>query len=124
MRFRVLVVDDQQPFRMVAKTVIESTDLFEVCCEAATGEQAVEMVARLAPDMVLMDVNLPGMNGVDATRLIKAAAPGTVVVLVSTYDAGEYAPRATECGAAAYVPKSEFGPETLTSVWTAASSSA
>lgn len=123
MKFRVLVVDDQEPFRMVAKTVIESTDLFEVCCEAATGEQAVEMAGRLGPDLVLMDVNLPGMSGVEATRLIKAAAPATVVVLASTYDAAEYAPHALECGAAAYVPKSDFGPETLHDIWTAASTS-
>lgn len=120
MKVKVLVVDDQQPFRLVASTVIESTDLFEVSGEAATGEQAVEKAEQLKPDLVLMDINLPGMSGIEATRLITAAAPSPVVVLVSTYDASEYAARAADCGASGYLAKAEFGPDTLAEAWTAA----
>jgi DNA-binding NarL/FixJ family response regulator len=79
------------------------------------------MASALAPDLVLMDVNLPGINGLDATRQILAADPGrSVVLLLSTYEEEEYAPRAAECGAAAYIPKSAFGPDRLEQAWVAA----
>jgi DNA-binding NarL/FixJ family response regulator len=118
---RVLIVDDQEPFRLAARTVVELTDGFEVVGEAETGESSVEMARDLDPDIVLMDVNLPGINGLDATRQILAERQRVVVLLLSTYEAEEYAPRATEVGAAAYIPKSEFGPDRLEEAWTAAS---
>ena len=122
MTVRVLIVDDQGPFRQAARMVVEATDGFEVAGEAETGESSVEMARELAPDLVLMDVNLPGINGLDATRQILAeqAAP-VVVLLLSTYEEEEYAPRAAECGAAAYIPKAVFGPDRLESAWAAAS---
>ena len=127
MDVRVLIVDDQEPFRMAARMVVDATDGFEVVGEAETGEDSVAMAAELRPDLVLMDVNLPGINGLDATRqiLAGAAALGTVVVLLlSTYEEEEYAPRAAECGAAAYIPKAVFGPDRLESAWAAATGAA
>jgi DNA-binding NarL/FixJ family response regulator len=122
MTVRVLIVDDQEPFRMAARMVVEATDGFEVVGEAETGESSVEMARELTPDLVLMDVNLPGINGLDATRQILAEqADSVVVLLLSTYEEEEYAPRATECGAAAYIPKAVFGPDRLESAWAAAS---
>ena len=121
MTVRVLIVDDQEPFRLAARMVVELTDGFEVVGEAETGEDSVTMAADLHPDLVLMDVNLPGINGLDATREILTASDTVVVLLLSTYEAAEYAPRAAECGAAAYIPKSEFGPDRLESAWGAAS---
>jgi DNA-binding NarL/FixJ family response regulator len=120
---RVLIVDDQEPFRMAARMVVEATDGFDVVGEAETGEASVEMARALEPDLVLMDVNLPGINGLDATRQILADRPATIVLLVSTYEEDEYAPRAAECGAAAYIPKSVFAPDRLESAWAAASGS-
>jgi two-component system response regulator DegU len=79
------------------------------------------MARDLDPDIVLMDVNLPGINGLDATRQILSDRQRVVVLLLSTYEAEEYAPRATEVGAAAYIPKSEFGPDRLEEAWAAAS---
>jgi DNA-binding NarL/FixJ family response regulator len=80
------------------------------------------MSSELTPDLVLMDVNLPGINGLDATRQILAESAGSVVVLLlSTYEEEEYAPRAAECGAAAYIPKALFGPDRLEQAWAAAS---
>ena len=74
MTVRVLIVDDQEPFRMAARMVVEATDGFDVVGEAETGEDSVSMAAELTPDLVLMDVNLPGINGLDATRQILAGA--------------------------------------------------
>jgi DNA-binding NarL/FixJ family response regulator len=118
MTVRVLIVDDQEPFRMAARMVVDVTDGFEVVGEAETGEDSVSMAAELKPDLVLMDVNLPGINGLDATRQILGGAGDPVVVLLlSTYEEAEYAPRAAECGAAAYIPKSVFGPDRLEAAW-------
>ena len=123
MPVRVLIVDDQEPFRMAARMVVEATDGFEVVGESETGEDSVDKARELAPDLVLMDVNLPGINGLDATRQILAEGKGSVVVLLlSTYEEEEYAPRAAECGAAAYVPKAVFGPDRLEQAWAAATS--
>jgi DNA-binding NarL/FixJ family response regulator len=121
---QVLIVDDQAPFRAAARTVVELTDGFAVAGEAATGEDSVDAAGRLAPDLVLMDVNLPGIDGAEATRRILSGLAGTerkpVVLLLSTYEATEYAPRAAECGAAGYLPKSEFGPDALAAAWASA----
>ena len=124
MSVRVLIVDDQEPFRMAARMVVDATDGFDVVGEAETGEDSVTMAAELAPDLVLMDVNLPGINGLDATRqILTGAGDGSstvVVLLLSTYEEDEYAPRAAECGAAAYIPKAVFGPDRLEAAWAAA----
>ena len=72
MSVRVLIVDDQAPFRDVARTVVELTDGFEVVGEVETGEDSVTSARDLRPDLVLMDVNLPGISGLDATRQILA----------------------------------------------------
>ncbi|HEX5949158.1 MAG TPA: response regulator transcription factor [Actinomycetota bacterium] len=121
MAVRVLIVDDQAPFREAAGAVVELTDGFEVAGEAESGEDAVVRARELEPDLVLMDVNLPGIDGLEATRRILGESGGRVVVLmVSTYEAAEYAPRAAEAGAAAYIPKSEFEPDRLSEAWTAA----
>jgi len=69
-----------------------------------------------------MDVNLPGIDGLEATRQILAADGPPVVLLLSTYEEAEYAPRAAECGAAAYVPKAVFGPDRLEDAWAEATS--
>ena len=125
MPVRVLIVDDQEPFRMAARMVVEATEGFEVAGEAETGEDSVAMARELVPDLVLMDVNLPGINGLDATRQILGEGKGAVVVLLlSTYEEEEYAPRAAECGAAAYIPKAVFGPDRLEQAWAAAAPSA
>ncbi|MGH2785408.1 MAG: response regulator [Actinomycetota bacterium] len=120
MTVRVLIVDDQEPFRAVAREVVEAAGDFEVVGEAADGEQSVDLARSLHPDLVLMDVNLPGIDGAEATRQILAEASGTKVLLLSTYEEEEYGDTARECGAFAYVPKSAFDPDRLAGVWAAA----
>ena len=113
----VLVVDDQLPFRSAARTVVKLTPGFEVVGEASSGEEAVEMVGTLAPDLVLMDINMDGISGIEATRRITAAHPDAKVVLLSTYDEDDLPADARTCGAVAYVHKEKFGPGVLTEVW-------
>jgi len=114
----VLIVDDQAPFRRAARAVVTATPGFSVVGEAESGEDAVALADQLAPALVLMDINLPGINGIEATRRITAAHPGTVVMLLSTYQAGDLPADAASCGAVTYVHKEEFAPSVVTDVWT------
>jgi DNA-binding NarL/FixJ family response regulator len=113
----VLVVDDQAPFRLAARSVIRRAEGFELIGEAATGEEAVTMVEDLHPMLVLMDINMPGINGIEATRQIMAVAPETVVFLCSTYQLSDLPPDAITSGARAYVNKEDLGAEALRRLW-------
>jgi len=113
----VLIVDDQMPFRMAARTVVGVTPGFEVVGEAKSGEEAVEQVATLHPELVLMDINMDGISGIEATRRITAEHPGTKVILLSTYDEEDLPGDARTCGALGYVHKEQFGPDVLIDMW-------
>ena len=113
----VLIVDDQLPFRAVARTVIGLTGGFEVTAEAETGEDAVTLAAEHGPDLVLMDINLPGINGIEAARRIRAEHTAVDVILLSTYSEADLPADAREVGALAYVHKEDFGPVLLRELW-------
>jgi two-component system, NarL family, invasion response regulator UvrY len=115
----VLIVDDQAPFRSAARAVITVTPGFTVVGEAESGEQAVELADSLQPSMVLMDINMPGIDGYEATRKITEAHPDILVILVSTYSQSDLAAYARLCGAGAYVHKEELAPKVLRELWDA-----
>jgi DNA-binding NarL/FixJ family response regulator len=114
---RVLTVDDQQVFRRVAHDVIEATPGFDPVAEASSGEQALELVAGLDPDLILVDVRMPGMDGLETSRRLSQAHPSAVVVLITIEDPEEVAPAPAECGAAALVRKQELSPAKLRALW-------
>lgn len=110
----MLVVDDQEPFRRAMTTVVEETDGFVVVASAATGEDAVRTSAEVRPDLVLLDVHLPGIDGLETSRRLTGAG-GPVVLLLSTYDEDQV--DVVGSGASAYVAKAAFGPDRLAEVW-------
>jgi DNA-binding NarL/FixJ family response regulator len=122
MPIRVLIVDDQEPFQGAARAVVDATDGFVTVGVVATGEASVEAADALLPDLVLMDVNLPGIDGLEATRRILGVnrLNRIVVLLLSAYEEEEHAANIIDCGAAGYIAKSAFRPERLAAAWTAA----
>lgn len=112
---RVLIVDDQQPFRRAMSAVVGETDGFVVVGSASSGEEALARAAALRPDLVLMDVHLPGIDGIEATRRLTGSPCAPVVVLLSTYDEDQF--ELAGCGAASYVAKAAFGPDRLSAAW-------
>jgi len=114
---RVLVVDDQAPFRMAARLVIGRTPGFEVVGEATSGEESLALAADVHPDLVLMDINMGEMSGIEATGAIVAEQPRVVVFLCSTYASSDLPHGAMDTGAAAYLHKEELSPAVLSQMW-------
>lgn len=102
---RVLLVDDQPLLRMGFRLVLDAEDCLDVVGEAADGDAAVTQTRALRPDVVLMDVRMPGMNGIDATEQIVTAFPCTRVLILTTFDLDEYAFAALRVGASGFLLK-------------------
>ncbi|WP_334173244.1 response regulator transcription factor [Sinomonas sp.] len=102
---RLLLVDDQPLLRVGFRMVLESEEGLEVVGEAADGAEAVRLTRELAPDVVLMDVRMPRMDGIEATRLIAAAQSPARVIILTTFDLDEYAFAGLQAGASAFLLK-------------------
>jgi DNA-binding NarL/FixJ family response regulator len=116
----VWVVDDQASFRRVAVAMVSATDEFVLAGECDTGELAIEITRGERHGIVLMDIHMPGMGGIEATRRIHAVHPDLTVLLMSTYDIGDLPTGVTDCGARAYLRKEELSPDALRRFWRAA----
>jgi two-component system, NarL family, invasion response regulator UvrY len=117
MTVRVLVADDQAPFRRAARAVLGTATGFQLVGEATSGEEAVKLARSLRPDLVLMDISMDGIGGIEAARSITVSHPGTMTILVSTYREEDLPPEARRCGAAAYLHKSDFAGHVLRRLW-------
>lgn len=115
---RVLAVDDHPPFLALVRELLRATRYLDWVGEAGSGEEAIEVARRLRPDLVLMDVRMPGMGGVAAAKLIKECRPSTLVVLTSTARRDELALDGTEMFGDAFVHKGDLGPKLLDRLWT------
>ena len=104
-KISVMIVEDHPLFRQGLRRVLESEEDIEVVIEVADGEEALRMARELTPDVVLMDINLPSMNGLQVTRRLKTDLPNTAVIMLTAYHNDEQVFHALRAGAAAYYPK-------------------
>jgi len=115
-RIRVLIADDHPLFRDGLRTLLESVEDIEVLGEAATGEEAITQATTLQPDIILMDINMPGQNGIEATRRIIAAHPHITVLILTMFDEDASVFAAIRAGARGYILKGALQQETLRAI--------
>ena len=108
----VLIVDDHAGFRAAAHQMINQMGL-EVVGEADSGEGAIDAIKELRPDIVLLDIQLPGIDGIEVARRLQAVVPSPVIVLTSTRDAVDYGSRLATVPAAIFIAKSDLTQESL-----------
>src|SRR5258707_15141242 len=116
MPLRILVVDDHAVVRRGVRSLLESHEGWEVCGEATTGREAVALSAKLRPDVVIMDLSLPELNGLDATKQILKAAPDTEVLVLTMHHSEELARDVLQAGARASVQHSNDAGNCFTAV--------
>jgi two-component system invasion response regulator UvrY len=119
MTVTVLAVDDQAVFLRAASELIAATPGFEKVAEATSGEEALELAAELRPDLVLLDVRMPGMDGIETARRLRASDPDAVVVLTSLEQVPDLPSAIDTVGAAAYVRKQDLTKRGLADLWAA-----
>lgn len=113
---RVLIADDDDRFRWRLVQFLTTEPFIEVIGEAATGHEAMASARELKPDLLLMDVRMPGMNGVSATRCLKKEMPHLKVIVLSVYDLQEYRDAALASGASAYIVKKSMIEELIPAI--------
>ncbi len=109
MAIRLLVVDDDPGFRGTLRGLLAQRDEVVVLGEAGSGEEALQLAEALQPDAVLMDLGMPRMNGLEATRRLKARWPSMAVIIITIHDEGAYRRTALAAGAEAFLEKKTLG---------------
>jgi len=120
-RISILVVEDHRMFSEALVMLLEAEDDFRVAASVTTAEDALESLPRIAPDVILMDVNLPGMDGIEATRRIRRAWESIKVIVISAHEEPEVIVRAMDAGAFRFVPKTETADQLVRVIRRAAS---
>lgn len=112
----ILIVDDDERVRETLARILEKDREFTVVGEAGDGSEALELARTLSPDLILMDLAMPRVNGLEATRSIKAERPETKVIIITRYQEDAYRQAAAQSGADAFLPKGTRVPELLTTI--------
>lgn len=112
-KITILLADDHPLLRLALRSVLEKQDDFEIVAEAGDGEEAVRLAAELVPNVVIMDISMPKLNGLEATRQIKAECPDTAVLVLTVHSDSEHLLGIFEAGATGYLTKSVFGEEVV-----------
>jgi DNA-binding NarL/FixJ family response regulator len=115
-KIRVMVVDDHSVVRQALCTMLHSQYGFEIAGEATNGEEAVQRARELQPDVILMDISMPKMNGLEATKVIHRESPHTRIIGLSMYDDAEMEKNMVNAGAVAFISKSGHTEELLTAI--------
>jgi two-component system, NarL family, response regulator NreC len=110
---RVLIVDDHAFIRRGVQSILQSFPEWEFCGEAANGNDAVQLTERLHPDVILMDVTMPGMNGIEATRVIHGKHPEVKVILLTLHESAEILRNGFRAGASGYLLKADAEEELM-----------
>jgi DNA-binding NarL/FixJ family response regulator len=113
---RALVVDDFEPFRRFVASVLQELPTVQVICEASDGLEAVQKAEELQPDLIVLDIGLPKLNGLEAARQIRQLSPNSKILFLSQESSADVMQEALGLGAFAYVVKSDAGSKLLTSV--------
>ncbi|MGD8553904.1 MAG: response regulator transcription factor [Anaerolineales bacterium] len=121
MKIKVILVDDHAVVRSGLRMLLEVEEDVEIVGEAGTAQEALELVERLQPDLVLMDIGLPGLSGIEATAKIREYSENTAVVALTIHEDEEYFFKMLEAGASGYVPKRAAPEELLSAIRVAAS---
>jgi len=115
-KITVVIADDHELFREGTRNLIDKEKDIEIIGEVGDGKEAVELVNRLRPNIVLMDIAMPVINGIEATKQIKASQPSTAVIILTAYDNDQYIVALLEAGAAGYLLKNVSGEELVTAI--------
>jgi|SRR5271156_1674985 len=114
---RIFIVDDYEPWRRAVCSILEQCKDLEVICEGSDGLEAVQKSAALQPDLVLLDIGLPNLNGLEAARQIRKVSPGSKILFLTMYDSPELLQEALRSGAMGCVLKSDASRKLLPAVW-------
>lgn len=115
-KISIMLVDDHPLLRQALRAVLERQADFKIVAEADDGEEAVRLASELVPDVVIMDINMPKLDGLEATRRIKANCPSVNVLVLTVYDDSEHLLGILEAGAAGYLTKRVYGQEVINAI--------